>query len=230
MELNVSLPSEIKEEQLAPTNEDKHMIDSIKHVLKEEEPESPLAKEEEPIQPQATFGQSSSDDPDLELKQIVDDEVIFGTKEEPLSPIKKPKKESTQKQRDHLKKAREKALATRQAKAKVRKEEQEKKSLERQKKREEAERLKIDKEDKDHVKKVQFKKEEEYQSSLKHLTNEQIVDLQQKAIENYEVKRKAAKVIKKQEQMKIQQDKKIYETINKAVNPDPDDVWGICFN
>ena len=223
MELNVSLPSEIKEEPLAPTNEDKHMIDSIKHVLKEEEPESPLAKEEEPIQ-------SSSDDPDLELKQIVDDEVIFGTKEEPLSPIKKPKKESTQKQRDHLKKAREKALATRQAKAKVRKEEQEKKSLERQKKREEADLLKIQKEDNDHVKKVQFKKDEEYQSSLKHLTNEQIVQLQQSAIENYEVKRKAAKVIKKQEQMKIQQDKKIYETINKAVNPDPDDVWGICFN
>ena len=224
MELNVSLPSEIKEEPLAPTNEDKHMIDSIKHVLKEEEPESPLAKEEEPI----------NDDPDLELKQIVDDEVIFGTKEEPLSPISvkqlKPKKESTQKQRDHLKKAREKALATRQAKAKVRKEEQEKKSLERQKKREEADLLKIQKEDQDHLKKVQVKQEEDYKSSFKHLTEQQIIQLQQSAIENYEVKRKAAKVIKKQEQAKIQQDKKIYETINKAVNPDPDDVWGICFN
>ena len=223
MELNVSLPDEIKEESTAPTSQDKHMIDDIKNnIIKEEDSEekeldSPV-EEEKPIQ-------SSRDDSDLELKPIVDDEVIFGTKEEPLSPIKKPKKESTQKQRDHLKKAREKALATRQAKAKVRKEEQEKKALERQKKREEADLLKIQKEDQDHLKKVQVKQEEDYKSSFKHLTDQQIIQLQQSAIENYEVKRKAAKVIKKQEQ-----DKKIYETINKAVNPDPDDVWGICFN
>ena len=229
MELNVSLPDEIKQESTAPTSQDKHMIDDIKNnIIKEEDSEakeldSPV-EEEKPI----------NDDSDLELKPIVDDEVIFGTKEEPLSPISvkqlKPKKESTQKQRDHLKKAREKALATRQAKAKVRKEEQEKKSLERQKKREEADLLKIQKEDQDHLKKVQVKQEEDYKSSFKQLTEEQIVNLQQKAIENYEVKRKAAKVIKKQEQMKVQHDKKIYETINKAVNPDPDDVWGICFN
>ena len=229
MELNVSLPDEIKQESTAPTSQDKHMIDDIKNnIIKEEDSEakeldSPV-EEEKPI----------NDDSDLELKPIVDDEVIFGTKEEPLSPISvkqlKPKKESTQKQRDHLKKAREKALATRQAKAKVRKEEQEKKSLERQKKREEADLLKIQKEDQDHLKKVQVKQEEDYKSSFKHLTEQQIIQLQQSAIENYEVKRKAAKVIKKQEQAKIQQDKKIYETINKAVNPDPDDVWGICFN
>ena len=222
MELNVSLPDEIKQESTAPTSQDKHMIDDIKNniIKEEEELTSPSTEEEKPI----------NDDSDLELKPIVDDEVIFGTKEEPLSPIKKPKKESTQKQRDHLKKAREKALATRQAKAKVRKEEQEKKALERQKKREEADLLKIQKEDQDHLKKVQVKQEEDYKSSFKQLTEEQIVNLQQKAIENYEVKRKAAKVIKKQEQMKVQHDKKIYETINKAVNPDPDDVWGICFN
>tara|TARA_R110000744_G_scaffold138045_2_gene248736 strand:- start:853 stop:1542 length:690 start_codon:yes stop_codon:yes gene_type:complete len=229
MELNVSLPDEIKQESTAPTSQDKHMIDDIKNnIIKEEDSEakeldSPV-EEEKPI----------NDDSDLELKPIVDDEVIFGTKEEPLSPISvkqmKPKKESTQKQRDHLKKAREKALATRQAKAKIRKEEQEKKSLERQKKREEADLLKIQKEDQDHLKKVQVKQEEDYKSSFKHLTEQQIIQLQQSAIENYEVKRKAAKVIKKQEQAKIQQDKKIYETINKAVNPDPDDVWGICFN
>ena len=225
MELNVSLPDEIKQESTAPTSQDKHMIDDIKNnIIKEEEELDSPVEEEKPI----------NDDSDLELKPIVDDEVIFGTKEEPLSPISvkqmKPKKESTQKQRDHLKKAREKALATRQAKAKIRKEEQEKKSLERQKKREEADLLKIQKEDQDHLKKVQVKQEEDYKSSFKHLTEQQIIQLQQSAIENYEVKRKAAKVIKKQEQAKIQQDKKIYETINKAVNPDPDDVWGICFN
>lgn len=227
MELNVSLPDEIKQESTAPTSQDKHMIDDIKNnIIKEEdseEKELDSPAEEKPIQ-------SSRDDSDLELKPIVDDEVIFGTKEEPLSPIKKPKKESTQKQRDHLKKAREKALATRQAKAKVRKEEQEKKALERQKKREEADLLKIQKEDQDHLKKVQVKQEEDYKSSFKHLTEQQIVDLQQKAIENYETKRKAAKVIKKQEQAKIQQDKKIYDVINKAINPDPDDFWSECFS
>ena len=65
---------------------------------------------------------------------------------------------------------------------------------------------------------------------MRHLSEEQIIDLQEKAISNYEVKRKKAKEIKKKEQAKVAQEKKVYETINKAINPDPDDVWGVCFN
>ena len=214
MDLNVISPDEFKEELPKPTNEDKNVIDAIRTKPIESQIDSPIespkAKEEE--------------EEELEVKPVIDDEVIFGTKEDPPSP--KVKKKGTEKQREHLKKAREKALATRQAKAKIRKEEEEKKSLERQQKREEREKLKIEKEDRDHLKQVEVKPH----SYMNQLSNEQLVELQQKAIENYESKRKAKKVIKRKEQMKIAQEKKIYDTINKAVNPDPDDVWGSCFN
>ena len=64
MELNVSLPDEIKQESTAPTSQDKHMIDDIKNNIMEEEDseakglDSPA--EEKPI----------NDDSDLELKPI----------------------------------------------------------------------------------------------------------------------------------------------------------------
>ena len=60
MELNVSLPDEIKEESTAPTSQDKHMIDDIKNNIIKEEEELDSPAEEKPI----------NDDPDLELKPI----------------------------------------------------------------------------------------------------------------------------------------------------------------
>ena len=33
----------------------------------------------------------------------------------------------------------------------------------------------------------------------------------------------------KKEQLKVAQEKKTYDMINKAVNPDPEDVWSSCF-
>ena len=66
-------------------------------------------------------------------------------------------------------------------------------------------------------------------SSMRHLTEEDIIKLQQAAIENYEVKRKARKQKKKEAEAKANHDKKVFQSISKAVNPNPDSVWDVCF-
>ena len=149
MDLNIVQNEDIMvaEDQKGPTMEDKSMIDSLgsKPIVAvgaqqeaahnddfevKEEIESPITKEEDSIKV----------DP-------IDDKVIFGTDESEPEPV--IKKVRSEKQREHLKKAREKALATRQAKAKVKKEEAEVKRLERETKREEAHKLKLLREDKE---------------------------------------------------------------------------------
>jgi hypothetical protein len=244
MDLNVTMGDNI--EPPAPTEQDKASIDNIRNQLKMDvddidsdgdEPIKEVIKEvkEEPIVEE-----------DIEVKPIVKDEVIFNGGTEPLKekekeeeeelevkPIikeKKIKKPVTSKQAAHLKKAREKALATRQAKAKVRNEEKEAKALERKKKRELKEQQLIEKEDVEHEMKIQAQKAKTATpSSMRSLSEAQILDLQEKAISNYEVKRKAAKEVKKKKQHEEAQQAKIYQSINKAVNPDPDDVWAQCF-
>ena len=87
------------------------------------------------------------------------------------------KKVVSEKQSEHLKKAREKALATRQAGAKVKKEEEEVKRLQREEKREEAYKLKVLKEDKEfELKKKNIHKPDpiytHLSASIKELENE----------------------------------------------------------
>ena len=215
--------------QISPTLEDKSMIDSIgsnpiKTVLHEKEVESPLRESEE--------------DEDIIKVDPIDDKVIFGTDESEPEPV--IKKVRSEKQREHLKKAREKALATRQAKAKVKKEEQEVKRLEREAKREEVHKLKVLKEEKDFQlkKKIESTPIPEPVSSPplvtkqnKGFTEEDIIAIQQKAIDSYETKRKAEKKIRKEEESKIKQEAMIHQKIARAVHRDPnDDVWGSCFN
>ena len=65
---------------------------------------------------------------------------------------------------------------------------------------------------------------------MNQLSEEQIMELQTKAIENYETKRKASKKIKKEEIAKENADKKIYESISKAVGPTQECAWEACFN
>jgi len=214
MDLNVTMGDEI--EQPAPTEQDKSMIDNLKHEAKPRTP-SPIAEVSEEVETE------------LEVKPVVDDdEIIFKETKEVVK-----KKPASSKQAEHLKKAREKALATRRAKAKIRNEEKEKKALERKMKRELKEKQLIEKEEAEHQIKMQSKQvkvpEQSTPSSMRSLSESQILDLQEKAISNYEVKRKAAKEVKKKKQNEEAQQAKIYQSINKAINPDPDDIWGVCF-
>jgi hypothetical protein len=142
-----------------------------------------------------------------EIKPVIEDEYIF----KDVEP--KPKKPRSKKQLDHLSKIREKALATRRANKAKREAEQEPKKK----------------------KEVSFVKEEpkEEKSSLRYLTEEQIVDLQERAVENYDTKRKARKVAKQKKAKEDTHSAKTYEAVAKAIhqptNPDPDDVWALCF-
>ena len=217
-DLDVTMPSPANETLTQPTPDDKRLIDNLKFS-------QPLNDDFEEVKEEI---KKEVDIPELEVKPVIDDKVVFANKDEdedePLPPSP-PSKKASVKQRDHLKKAREKALETRRAKAKERKAVEEEKKVERQRKRDEKEKIIIEKEDKEHKKTDVSVKPHSY---MNEFTQEQLVELQQKAIENYEIKRKSAKKIKKETQAQEQADKKVYESITKAVGP-VDDVWADCF-
>ena len=224
LDVMMDLPTEAP----APTSNDKRLIDNFDYgkPLNDdfEEEEVKVEVKEEPI---------------LEVKPVISDKVVFGTEEEPPSPKadlthgKETKKQvASNKQREHLKKAREKALETRRAKSAHKKLVEEEKKAERQKKREEKEKAMIEKEEQEHKLKKQVPTSEpvvKQHSYMNQLTQEQLIELQQKAIENYEIKRKSAKKIKKEQIAKDTADKKIYESISKAIGP-TEDAWDSCFN
>ena len=213
------------EELSAPTDDDKRLIDAIKNA--------PPAQEEDIID----IEEPASDDiaEELELKQVVDEKIIFSEEvtEDPPSPPSKKKKPLSDKQRAHLKKAREKALATRKAKAAARKEQEDIKKAEREKKRLEREQKQIKKEDNDFEKQKKIQETtpppSQVPSSMRHLSEEDIIKLQQSAIETYDVTRKARKQKKKEAEVKANHDKKVYQSISKAVGQTQDDIWGSCF-
>lgn len=213
------------QELSAPSEDDKRLIDSIKNAP--EQVEEDVVEVEEP---------SEDIVEELELKQVVDEKVIFSDEvtEDPPSPPSKKKKPPSDKQRAHLKKAREKALATRRAKAAARKEQEDIKKAEREKKRLERQAKQIEKEESEFAKQKKIQESvpppsSQVPSSMRHLSEEDIIKLQQSAIENYEVTRKARKQKKKEAEAKANHDKKVYQSIAKAVNPNPDDVWASCF-
>ena len=186
-DLDVTMPSPANETLTQPTPDDKRLIDNLKFS-------QPLNDDFEEVKEEV---KKEVDMPELEVKQVIDDKVVFANKDEdedePLPPSP-PSKKASVKQRDHLKKAREKALETRRAKAKERKAVEEEKKVERQRKRDEKEKIIIEKEDKEHKKTDVSVKPHSY---MNEFTQEQLVELQQKAIENYETKRKARKKVKK---------------------------------
>ena len=173
-DLDVTMPSPANETLTQPTPDDKRLIDNLKFS-------QPLPSgKQEPLKEVITEVKEEVDIPELEVKPVIDDKVVFANKDEdedePLPPSPPSKKVSV-KQRDHLKKAREKALETRRAKAKERKALEEEKKVERQRKREEKDKAIIEKEDKEHKKTEVSVKPHSY---MNEFTPEQLIELQQK--------------------------------------------------
>ena len=142
-------------------------------------------------------------EPPMKVKPVLEDEAVFKDV--------KPRKKS-QKQLDHLAKAREKALAVRQAKAQEKKRvkfsEQATHDDPRPKENKESVIL--------HMSVAEFQKMSE-QSNLK-------------AVEDYDAKRKAQKKVKRDAQEEYAKANKVNQTINRALGvPDPDDIWASCF-
>jgi len=147
------------------------------------------------------------------VKPIVPDETIF---KDPIRKKGTRRGPMTQKQKEHLAKARAKGLEVRRAKKKIKDEEKAKEQEE--KKQQE-------------TKKVSFEKEIQNYPTLNHLSEDQIIKLQEQAIGNYEKRRKAEKKIKREVQAKEAQEKKAFNVISRAVNAsDPmEDFFGQCF-
>jgi len=162
---------------------------------------------------------------ELIIKPIIEDEVIFKPK---------VKRKATEKQKEHLAKAREKALATRRANAEKKKAEreiiQQQKDL---KKQERMEKLRLKEEQKE-LKQIQqeihIKKQTPTPMPAPQptFTQDDILKIQEQAISNYESKRKAKKEAKKKALDQEQHDKKVYQSISKAIKPH-EDIWASCF-
>jgi hypothetical protein len=155
----------------------------------------------------------------IEPKHTEENEDIF--KEEKPKRKPRPRKgELTQKQSDHLKKAREKGLAVRRKKA--------------------AERAAAKIEEDEIKEEVRLKREKESLMKKHKVTQpvkkvyeldaEMIKQLKEDAIEGYDNKRKARKAKKKEEQKKDAVEAKTFDVITKAVGGvDPDKVYESCF-
>ena len=223
-DLDVTMPTEQSQEHIAPTNNDKRMIDNFQYS-------KPIQSSSDDFEEEV---KEVKEEPELEVKPVISDKVVFGSEAEEEIPSPKPTKKqvASDKQREHLKKAREKALATRRANSAGRKKLEEEKKALRQQKREEKEKALIEKEEQEHQlnqSKPEAKVEVKPHSYMNEFSQEQIMELQQQAIENYEVKRKKAKQVKKEAQQKENADKKIYESISKAVGPTQECAWEACF-
>jgi hypothetical protein len=147
-------------------------------------------------------------------KPTLHEEDIFALEEKPKKETKtrKPRKPMTEAQKENLKKAREKALAVRRAKAEEKKEI---KVLKEKKKKKEIQQLRDEVEDtpKKAVSTMPLP------TTLQSLDPELIRKLQHDAIEGYDKLRKERKAKKKQEQETHNRNTNNMNRINNALNP-----------
>ncbi len=153
----------------------------------------------------------------LIIKEVIEEEVFKDVK-----PIRE-KRKATKKQLEHLARAREKANATRKAN-KIKRDEA---KLNKYKNGQPINDLKI----------TQTKPENEIKKeypTFKQFTDDDIKKLQEDAISSYEVKRKARKQKKKEEQAVQVKKQKDFNAVSKAVSfnniAPADDPWSLCFN
>ena len=203
----------IHEIQQQEAQEGEGSFEGEEDIIKQEIQED-LKKEEEEVE--------------LTPKEIQPDEEVF----KGIEKKKKPKRQITEAQREHLAKARKKAAEVRKRKAQEIKLQ---KQQETRRKKKEAQELKnlnavhnpMESESDEEPAPVKTKVIKSH--ALEDLDEDLLVQLQEKAIEKYEVKRKARKEVKKKKEAEVQKEEQVYQAVKKAVQPDPDDMWGVCF-
>jgi NADH dehydrogenase/NADH:ubiquinone oxidoreductase subunit G len=230
-------------------------MDLIPDVIMPEEAQPPPQSAEplicdEPDQCMCSDGEEEEQIiPEPEIKEPLKQEEVFKVKKmkkvipegEPppkIQPVQKKKRVMSEKQKEALAKGREKALATRRKNAQLRKEEKELKSKKKKndldKLRKEVNGTSIDKLDDDSLQEVAKKAVEQPQASKKLYTLEDLKEAQEEAIrkgiEGYDGMRKKRKAEKKKKIAKETHDKKVFQDISRATRqPNPDDVWAVCF-
>ena len=155
-------------------------------------------------------------EPVVNPKKKFKNEEVFRTPT--IQPVKDPekppkkKRQPTQKQLDALARAREKRKIAREEAKKLKEQGVEPPPSKRQQKQEKQ------------VKEVIQKQGEMF-------TQEQVSKITANAIEQYEVKRKARKVVKQKKKEEEEQQKKVQQTLNRALGrPDPNDLWGAALS
>lgn len=176
-----------------------------------EEREESIVDEEELIEEQEEVIEEEVPEPVVKPKKKFKNEEVFRTPT--IQPVKDPEKPpkkkrvATAKQLEALAKAREKRKIAREEAKKLKEQGVEPPPSKRQQKQEKQ------------VKEVIQKQGQIY-------TEEQIANITANAIEQYEVKRKARKVVKQKKKEEEEQQKKVQQTLNRALGqPDPNDIW-----
>jgi len=159
---------------------------------------------------------------EMKIKEIVPDNEVFNDAME-QAPPKRKKRPISDKQREHLAKIRVKALEAKKAKKANKPQVKSAKKVYEQQIEEEYDHevpkgniLNMPTPDKD--------------SSLVHLTQEQLRQLQFEAIYGYDTMRKERKADKRKKQAQEQHEQQTYQAVHRAVNRQvDDDGWGVCF-
>lgn len=174
-------------------------------------------------------GSPEPDEPPVEMRPRVPHDRIFkGPAVMEVAPPPKKKRVATEKQKEHLARCREKALASRRAKAQEKKEG--KKKVDREVVENESS---IPEEMKESLRKKAIEptpRSNEAQAS--GFSQEQLDYAVERALQKSDADRKVRKQKKMLQRQKEEQDRKTVEVITKAVhksNPE-DDLWASCFS
>ena len=205
-------PSDVRSEpvnyddaQVKPTSVIDGVLESAKQTIAETKKAMPTEGAEESV-----VEESAGGDNDLRIKPVIDDTDIFKD-----AKPKRKRKPPSEKQLAHLAKAREKATAVRKAKTEANKTAKKKVAFD------------------DVLQKTDPRPRREgatQESLLLHLTRQELLEIQQQAIEGYDSKRKARKKVKKDAEHEVQKANLVNRQIAKAVGQtDPDAFWAECF-
>jgi hypothetical protein len=223
--------------KIVPTDEIKTTNDyvttnagEIKHAIQEiQEGEGSFEGEEDIIKEEIQEDlKKEEEEVEMKPKEIQPDEEVF----KGIEKKKKPKRQITEAQREHLAKARMKAAEVRKRKAQERKLQKQQEARRKKKEQKELKNLNavhnpMESESDEEPAPVKTKVIKSH--ALEDLDEDLLVKLQEAAIEKYEVKRKARKEVKAKKQAEVQKEEQVYQAVKKAVQPDPDDMWGVCF-
>jgi len=198
------------------------LLPNIQVDLLQEDPE-PL--EEEIMSDEETPEPEPQEEvmPEVKERDIIPEENIFEqkkTKKQPPQKKEKKKRVMTEAQLERLRLGREKALAVRRAKALEKKEIKE---LQSKKKKKDIQKLREEVEDKP---KPEPTPQRKTITSLEDLPADMLVELQKRAIEGYDTKRKARKEQKKKEQQHQTTINHNLGMINNALQPQRPPQYG----
>jgi hypothetical protein len=163
--------------------------------------------------------------PEVQAKKLIPEEDIFVEKKTKKAPAPKEKKkrQMTEAQLERLRLGREKALAVRRAKAQEKKE---LKELQDKKKKKEIQKLREEVDDKPKPAPAPAPAPRKTITSLDDLPADMLIELQKRAIEGYDSKRKARKEQKKKQLQEETDNLKNMNLVNNALQPQRPPQYG----